>query len=65
MSTLKVIYPNSFPMVNDECKLRHESKWCMMPGLAVEIINLIANHMNITIEPIHYNDPALRIDQIC
>lgn len=55
MTTLKVIYPDAFPMVNKRCHTVHESSWCRMPGLAVEIIDLISKHMNITVETVNYD----------
>ncbi|KAI6190494.1 Guanylate cyclase [Aphelenchoides bicaudatus] len=51
--TLKVSFFHFYPMVNAHCnkfpKL-HVTKDCPMPGLAVEIIKLVTNYLNLTIE---------------
>ncbi|KAI6184864.1 hypothetical protein M3Y97_00642200 [Aphelenchoides bicaudatus] len=52
---LKVIYPNFFPMVNKNCESQHETRWCQFPGIAVEIIGLLAKHMNMTICEVEFD----------
>lgn len=52
---LRVLYPYHFPMVNNRCISAHETRWCRMPGIAAEIIHLIANHMNISIVSVEHD----------
>ncbi|KAI6224067.1 hypothetical protein M3Y95_00843900 [Aphelenchoides besseyi] len=60
---LRVIYPDYFPMNNVNCTSNSSTKKCPRPGLAVEIISLIAKHINATIQVVGY-DHRFTVDDV-
>jgi hypothetical protein len=60
MTVLKVAFYEVYPMANGKCKIPtwHANTRCHLPGLAIEMIKLIADYLNWTVEvfPIKYPD---------
>lgn len=51
-STLTVFWPAYFPSINDECSrfpTLRPNKFCLYPGLLVEILSIIAKDANLTL----------------
>ncbi|CAD5218174.1 unnamed protein product [Bursaphelenchus okinawaensis] len=57
--TLRVLFPHEFPAVSNTCsKFPHlgVSVRCAYPGLLIEILIILTDHINVTIEPVVVDD---------
>jgi hypothetical protein len=50
-------------MVNKDCLSARETRWCRFPGIASEIIHLIAKHMNISVVEVEH-DKTFGVEQV-